>query len=86
MAVGISAGWLGHEASSKSEHTTTLSLQAGAPPSTMLVGQRSNLLNLSSRLKHILSRLKEDAIDQETLISNLEYVSEVMRAVANKTE
>ena len=37
-------------------------------------------------MKHILSKLKEDAIDQETLISNLEYVSEVMHAVVNKTE
>ena len=40
----------------------------------------------SFRMKHILSKLKEDAIDQETLISNLEYVSEVMHAVVNKTE
>ena len=51
-----------------------------------MIGRKADLLILSSRLKHILSRLKEDAIDQETLISNLEYVSEVMHAVANKTE
>jgi hypothetical protein len=34
----------------------------------------------------MLSKLKEDSIDQETLISNLEYVSEVVQAVVAKTE
>eukprot|EP00094_Tigriopus_californicus_P013766 TCALIF_13321-PB protein Name:"Similar to Pde1c Calcium/calmodulin-dependent 3',5'-cyclic nucleotide phosphodiesterase 1C (Rattus norvegicus)" AED:0.06 eAED:0.06 QI:50/1/0.91/1/0.81/0.83/12/225/855 len=38
------------------------------------------------KLKQLLSKMKDSAIDPETLISNLEYVTEVVQAVAAKAE
>lgn len=41
---------------------------------------------LNFRLKQLLGNLKENSFDRETLISNLEYVTDVLQAVAAKTE
>ena len=41
------------------------------------------------RLKQLISHLKEDdaaEIDTETVISNLEYISEVIQVIISKTE
>ncbi|XP_059089273.1 dual specificity calcium/calmodulin-dependent 3',5'-cyclic nucleotide phosphodiesterase 1B-like isoform X4 [Tigriopus californicus] len=38
------------------------------------------------KLKQLLSKMKDSAIDPETLISNLEYVTEVVQAVAAKAD
>ena len=41
------------------------------------------------RLKQLISHLKEDdatEVDTETVISNLEYISEVIQAIVLKTE
>eukprot|EP00095_Tigriopus_kingsejongensis_P003445 maker-scaffold1110_size73869-snap-gene-0.8 protein:Tk03445 transcript:maker-scaffold1110_size73869-snap-gene-0.8-mRNA-1 annotation:"GJ17474" len=36
------------------------------------------------KLKQMLTKLKDEAMDPETLISNLEYVTEVVQSVAAK--
>ena len=50
---------------------------------------KTHLLQLSFRLKQLIAHLKEDdstEVDTETIISNLEYISEVVHAIALKTE
>ena len=44
---------------------------------------------LHFRIKHLIGHLKEDdgtEMDTETIISNLEYISEVLQAIVLKTE
>ena len=47
------------------------------------------LTSLHFRIKHLIGHLKEDdgtEMDTETIISNLEYISEVLQAIVLKTE
>ena len=39
-----------------------------------------------NRLKQMLTKLKESEIDRDTLVSNLEYVAEVVQCVVAKIE
>ena len=47
-----------------------------------------HLYSLHYRLKQLIGHLREDAaaIDPDTLISNLEYVADVVSWMASKTE
>ena len=48
-----------------------------------------NFVNIFFRLKQLIGHLKEDdvgEIDTETVISNMEYISEVLQAIISKTE
>ena len=46
----------------------------------------SDFLSPPNRLKQMLTKLKESEIDRDTLVSNLEYVAEVVQCVVAKIE